>query len=496
MRRPSESRLRRTFADILLATAAVGAAVVGSAACGGASTTLSSSDGDGGTEGGRPPTTLGFTTLCGPATNPTSFLASLRATPALDGAVWRTETAFTRRAEPNQPGNVAPDPEALGDSWSGQNGETTGTLCASAKDRAACLAKAQGFRVLPPSREQCASQYAASQYTSFDCSTSYILYTRGDAIGIARTNDEIKALISTFDTLGEVMWAAENAGYTRSCSGSYDNTPDSEYRATPDGGWDLTLVNGECEQELFKVLVHVDYAGNITILSKEGLGKRASCPVAGRRPTGLRSGPLAANARPIGEHFASMATLEAASVTAFRRLHRQLAAHGAPRELLARVRQAARDEIRHARATSALARKYGVTPAAPEIATEAAAPSLLDIALENAREGCVRETYGALVAQLQKHRAADEDVRAVMVAVADEETEHAALSWDIAEWIETQLGETDRALLVAERRAAFVQLASELTHESSDDVRHVSGVPAARDALRMLEGLGPMMLAA
>ena len=108
----------------------------------------------------------------------------------------------------------------------------------------------------------------------------------------------------------------------------------------------------------------------------------------------------------------------------------------------------------------------------------------------------MRETYGALVAQLQKHRAADDDVREVMVAIADEETDHVALSWDIAAWIETQVGDTERALLVAERRTAFAMLASELACASSPDVQHVAGVPAAREALRMLEGLGPMMLAA
>ena len=497
MRRPTETRLRRTFADVLLATAAASAAVLGGAACSASSTTLGPSGADGGTEGGTP-VTPGFTSLCDPNTNQASFLASLHATPALDGALSRTESAFTRAAQPGQPGNVVPDPEALGDQWTGQNGEVTGTLCQTAKDRTACLAKVQGFRLLPPSRQACAAAFPASYYTGFDCSTSYILYTRGDEIGVARTNDEIKALVSTFDTLGEALWAAQTAGYKRSCGGGYGNAPepDSEYRTTPDGGWDLSLVSGECGQEIFKVLVHVDYAGTVTIVSQEDLGKQEGCPVAGRRPAGFRFGELDAGAQPIGEHFATMATLEAASVTAFRRLHRQLAAYGAPRELLTRIRKAARDEIRHARATTALARKYGVTPAAPQIAAEGAPPSLLAIAIENAREGCVRETYGALVAQRQKHRADDDDVRRVMIAIADEETEHAALSWDIAAWIETQLDEAGRARLLAERREAFTLLATELTSSVDAGVQQTSGVPGAREALRMLEGLGPMMLAA
>jgi hypothetical protein len=222
--------------------------------------------------------------------------------------------------------------------------------------------------------------------------------------------------------------------------------------------------------------------------------------VAGRRPEGLCVEQLASAStngrRAVGEYFASMTVLEAASVTAFRRLHRQLAAFGAPPELLARIRKATKDEIRHARATGALARKYGVVPAAPQIAACEASPSLFAIALENAREGCVRETFGALVAHLQTTRAADAEVRASMAVIADEETEHAALSWDIAAWIESQLGEDDRARLASERRDAFTTLAQELALPVDPRVAHASGIPSAPDAMRMLEGLAPMMLAA
>jgi hypothetical protein len=504
MRRPTELRLRRTFADVLttvMATAALGTA----AACGGSTATAGTEQPGGGSSsgGGLIPT---FTSLCDQTPElQGSFLTNLHATPEIDGAVMRSESAFPRSGT-SQPGNgnVAPNPELVGDAWSGTNGEAKGALCTKASNPAACLAKAQGYRVLPPTREECIAKYPAGyqyQQQPVDCAASYILYTRGDEIGVARNNDEIKALIGSFDTVGEAMWVAQNAGYQRSCTGSaYGNggikIPDSEYRTTQDGGWDLSLVTDSCAPEVFKVVVHIDYAGNLTVLSKELLGTGGGCPIAGRRPAGFQEGTLLASGRPIGEHFASMATLEAASVTAFRRLHRQLAAFGAPPELLARIRKAARDEIRHARATGALAKKYGVTPSAPQIAAEGASPSLFAIALENAREGCVRETYGALVAHLQTTQAGDDDVRSVMLAIADEETEHAALSWDIATWIEAQLGDAERAQLAAERRAAFRTLARELATAVDPRVREASGVPAVGDALRLLDGLAPMMLAA
>jgi hypothetical protein len=495
MRRATETRLRRTFADVLTAVLATAGAV----GCGG-STTTTTNQGPGGGGGGPTPELTSLCTTDSPAQR--SLLQGLRASPELDGAVSRNESAFAR-AGGNNPGVVTPPSEELGDAWTGTNGEQVGTLCAKATDADACRAKVAGFRILPTTREACIAQYPGSSYSPNLCGASYILYTRGDEIGVARTNDEIKALIGTFDTLGEAMWVATNAGLQTSCSTGTgaDALPRSEYRTTQDGGWDLSLLDAKnCGDATYKVLVHIDYAGNLTEVSRENLNQKPSCAVAGRRPEGLVLAELASlgagSREAVGQYFASMTVLEAASVTAFRRLHRQLASFGAPPELLARIRKAARDEIRHARATGTLARKYGVKPTAPEIGACDASPSLFAIALENAREGCIRETFGALVAHLQTTRAADPEVRACMAAIADEETEHAALSWDIAAWIEAQLGADDRATLASERRDAFATLARELALPVDAHVAHVSGIPSAADALRMLDGLAPMMLAA
>lgn len=511
MRRPTETRLRRAFADVLtavLATTAGAMAVTGGAGCGGSTTTTTTEQGPGGGGGG---TTPAFTSLCSAPGNTTpiakTFLQGMRATPDVDGAVRRSESAFRREGNTGAPGTQVnpasptdPNIDAQGDAWNATNIEEVGAMCAKASNPTACREKVGGFRILPTTRAACVASYQASYFEQNVCSTSYILYTRGDEIGVARTNDEIKALLGTFDTLEEALWVAENKGLHISCSyaGAPSSPPDSEYRTTQDGGWDLSLIdNQNCGNATFKVLVHVDYAGNLTEVLREDLHIKPQCAVAGRRPEGFHFDPATRrNADAVGEHFAAMATLEAASVTAFRRLHRQLAAFGAPKELLARIRKAARDEIRHARATGALARKYGVRPAAPQIAAAGESPSLFAIALENAREGCVRETYGALVAHLQTTRAGDADVRACMAAIADEETEHAALSWDIAEWIEAQLGDAERTQLADERRDAFTTLANDLAAAVDLRVAHVSGVPGPREALRMLEGLAPMMLAA
>ena len=475
--------LRTAFAAVL--------ATSGVVACGGSTegttTTVTT------TPGGSTPT---FTSLCNSGTPDKTLLQGLSATPAVDGVVYRSETAFPHL---NSSGNGAPAED--GDGWTGvMTGEATGTLCKTATNKDACLAKVQGYRVLPTDRAACLAQYPLTTFSGgspgsvTDCGLQYLIYTRGDDVGVARNDAETKALIGTFDTLEEAEWATQRAGYSKFCGATQSGYPEAEYRTTTDGGWDFKLVQTEnCQKDVYAFQVHVDYAGNVTVVSKDLLPDvQGGCAVAGRRPTGLRVDDVGVS---IGEHFASMATLEAASVISFRRLHRQLAAFGAPKALLDRVRKAARDEIRHARATGALARKYGVSPAAPVIAPETET-SLFAIAAENAREGCVRETYGALVAHRQMALATDADVRTCMTAIADEETEHAALSWDIAAWIETQLSPAERDVLAAERHRAYVELAGALAVEVDADIVAKSGVPHRDEALRMLQGLAPIMLAA
>jgi hypothetical protein len=193
----------------------------------------------------------------------------------------------------------------------------------------------------------------------------------------------------------------------------------------------------------------------------------------GRRPVGY-SGPqdLATDG---GAHFARMAALEAASVVAFRVLARELSLHRAPRSLVNACRRAARDEVRHARATSALARAYG--GAAAPWAVERQAPRAIEaIALENAVEGCVRETFGALLAHWQAREARDPAVRAVMKRIARDETRHAALSWSIDAWARSRLDRAARGRLDGARADAVRALA-------------VAGAPATRGHLAAAVGL-------
>jgi hypothetical protein len=203
----------------------------------------------------------------------------------------------------------------------------------------------------------------------------------------------------------------------------------------------------------------------------------------GRRPAGL-GGSSTCDTRAAGSYFAEIAHLEAASVTAFRILRDELRANGAPKKLVRAAGRAARDEIRHTRATGALARRFGATPRVPSI--EPAKPRSLEaMALENAVEGCVRETYGALLATRQAKLATDPVVRAAMRKIARDETRHASLSWQVGRWLETRLDRSAKRNVARAKQAAASQLIAELGNEPEVEFAGLAGLPSPTEAAQL-----------
>jgi len=165
----------------------------------------------------------------------------------------------------------------------------------------------------------------------------------------------------------------------------------------------------------------------------------------GRLPAGLlAAAPVAPSVA--GAELASRAHLEGAAVFAFDALERELIAHGAPPLLVERARKAQRDERRHHRAMSALAARYGARPAPVAVETPPVR-TLVEMAVENAAEGCVRETYGAMEAVVQGETAGDRAIGKVMRAIAADEADHADLGWAIDVWARTRLSRAERARL-------------------------------------------------
>jgi hypothetical protein len=228
----------------------------------------------------------------------------------------------------------------------------------------------------------------------------------------------------------------------------------------PDGGVD---TSSDCREVCQTILQHEGYSSFSTIkgcsfvttdAGTPGVYCDFTVPSEGRIPPGrvawsrrLRS------SHPVGLLFAAAAQLELAAVAAFRGLARELVAHGAPARLVRGARRAAGDEVRHGAVMTRLARRYGAAPARPTVA-QPPLRTLQALALDNAIEGCVRETHGALVAGWQARTAADPEVRRSLRTVAADELRHAELSWQIAGWAEAQLPAAARRRIERARRSA------------------------------------------
>jgi hypothetical protein len=145
-----------------------------------------------------------------------------------------------------------------------------------------------------------------------------------------------------------------------------------------------------------------------------------TCPGGvGRRPAGLETAHLEQSANALGDYFARIAHLEAASIRAFRDLRSELVERGAPQTLVCSALRAANDEVRHARAMGRLAQRFGSSPPRARVRMRERR-SLEAMASENAVEGCIRETYGALLASWQAAHARDSEVAAEMARIADD----------------------------------------------------------------------------
>jgi hypothetical protein len=238
------------------------------------------------------------------------------------------------------------------------------------------------------------------------------------------------------------------------------------------------LSDGGCAQ--LCSFTYASYIKSCELATLDGGQSGIACNVhyqciGGRRPAGLAAARANEDGT-VGAWFARMAHLEDASVAAFLRLADELSAQGAPRALVTAARAAAGDEVRHARETGRLARRFGAT--AERARVERIAPRSLEaIAVENAAEGCVGETWGALVALHQARAAGDPLVRDALGRIADDEAGHAQLSWRIDAWARTRLDGAARRRVDEARRAAAAELGRSLDERPPAELRALAGLP-------------------
>jgi hypothetical protein len=185
---------------------------------------------------------------------------------------------------------------------------------------------------------------------------------------------------------------------------------------------------------------------------------------------------------PLGAFFASMAREERASIAAFERLRTELWAHGAPAHLVRAAERARRDEARHARTMARLARRHGGEIGPDEAKKAHAVRELEAVARENAVEGCVRETFAALLARWQGEHAEDEEVRAAFARIARDEARHAALAWAVAAWSDELLDAGGRRRVRRARAAAVRAVERSLGAEVDATLARRAGIALPRQA--------------
>ncbi len=351
-----------------------------------------------------------------------------------------------------------------------------GQLCGGASDVGACEA---AFAAIP--------RDAAFSYADFHGTIrKQLAYSQGDTVAAITDPAQLRSFLGTIDTMAEAVLMASMDGYSVVCD------EDNEVGEHAEGYVVHEKRGSGCgeDDDILERVLLVKPDGTIEVLSSVVIEKGDPGCAIGRLPHGLcrvRRGRPAAN--PVGTFLAEVAHLEAAAVTAFAQLASELAVHRAPPALVRRAQSARRDEVRHARATAWLARRYGgqVLPA-PRVAGRQPR-SLSEVLDDNAVEGCVRETYGALVAHAQARQARDPHIRRILAKIARDETRHAALSWDLAHWAQGRMTSTSRRLAAQRQRTAFAAMEAELTAAHAPEVHAVTGLPTPDQARAMFHRL-------
>jgi len=325
--------------------------------------------------------------------------------------------------------------------------QSTGTQCAGASDKPACQAAmvagtpSAGFPYLYLPYPTVTSTLPSYVYM-------YVAYTHGDSVGFIEDRDQLNAFLGEIDSANEAGLVFLSMGVAPACNG-ISETPDAYYYSTP-------FVSVGCSMTPPGRAFSVTRSGAVTSMPFP----ITTTPCVGRRPVGLSSAQIASTT-PLGDYYASIAHLEGAAVLAFETMGRELKRFGAPPELQLRAQRARADEERHYALMAAIARREGATvPCVHAVRRDDR--SLLEAALENAIEGCVREAWGALSAHYQATTAADAEARQLWQGIARDESEHAELSLALHHWFMLQLAAAERELVEGAMRQARLDLRSEL----------------------------------
>lgn len=347
-----------------------------------------------------------------------------------------------------------------------------GRKCATAKDQRDCELKLSGLP--PPERGMniaCVPSYC----------DHFLIATSGDDVIVVDTIDEVKNFLGTIDTPNEAVlmaWANEyhpGDAFLGTCElAKGQGIKQSKAGYVFDASKTLSL----CPIKTEKMVLQVSPAGAVKVVQSKGVTKTTAC--AGRRTEGHSSREPARS----GSYLTTMMALEHESIFAFERLATELTAHQAPCHLVRAARRAAEDERRHTRMMRRQAAKRTSSSGPPK---DVAPRSLSELAMENEVEGCVRETYGALVATWQAERAPSETLRRVFSRIAKDETRHATLAHEISSWARSKLSRRDNVRLDAARERAFAELKEQVSEPIAEAAS--LGLPTPENARALLSAM-------
>ncbi len=349
----------------------------------------------------------------------------------------------------------------------GQDVAQIGESCATAGDAPDCLSKLASM----------SPEGSGWGYCGMGCSDSGLVTTRGQRVDLYDSPAEIATFLGDIDAPAEALLLAIANDYSPVCDSPVQDGD----------SWTLTasILTSDCPMTHEIRLITVDGNGTIAVL--ETLETTNSNICAGRRPDGMVAADWVCEDA-VAEHLAMLAHLEAAAVIAFERLAVDLEHLDAPASLIIRARAAALDEVDHAQRMGAMAREHGVVVPVVEVSARISR-SVFDIAMENAVEGCVRETYGVVDALYRSHHASRPAVRALFAKIAEDEARHASLSWDVAEWLRPHLSVVQRAEIELACKRAHASLRDALGRGVVDAVQRELGAPPSYAAVAMAKSL-------
>lgn len=341
-----------------------------------------------------------------------------------------------------------------------------GTACLTALEPATCLAELEAIQL--------------------GTCGAYVTTTDGDTVVKWESGEELMAFLGTVDTAQEAILILALNWMNIPC----DDLTLGGVRAVEDGFEVIGVrVTSTCPETHTRYLMHVASDGAVTELASEAYEiNRDECYVVGRRPEGLVSEAREPVGGDMGPYFANVAALEEAAVAAFERMADELTALSAPHELVAGALDAADEERGHVVRVSGLARRFGAEPKRPTIEARRER-KLFDIALENAVEGCVRETFGALVGTYQALAASEPAVAGEMAVIATEEVGHAELSWRVGDFLGDLLTVEQRESIGAAQRHAIESLRAEVLTPVDAGLERGVGLPSSRVMLQWLDEL-------